>query len=446
MSRHLDPRLQSLWRCAEIGLLIFPFHQLLGAIAISWAALGTWRSRYRTIISLPVNLGLVVVSIMLVITTIFAYEKLTALFGLFNFLPYFIVFAGFSTLIQTTQQLRQLAWIIVLPSPAIVLVGLGQLFLGWQLKIQILYVLIDWAIAPGGNPPGRMSANFSYANILAAYLVIVFILGLGLWIETYQNWQHHNTHDQHLPDLIKTVLPNSLPLKNSHLLIFLTIVVTSSFIALILTNSRNAWGITILACFTYAIYLGWRWLVATVTGLASLILLAAFAPAPINIYLRKFVPAFFWARLTDQMYPDRPVAHLRKTQWQFAWNMTQQRPLTGWGLRNFTRVYDDQMHVWLGHPHNFFLMLSAETGLITTLCFCAICGWVLVQAVQVYKQLKQDQLIFFTYIVAFLACTLFNTVDVTLFDLRVNTTTWLLLAGICGVVYQQRALVNPHLK
>ena len=30
---------------------------------------------------------------------------------------------------------------------------------------------------------------------------------------------------------------------------------------------------------------------------------------------------------------------------------------------------------------------------------------------------------------------LFNTVDVTLFDFRLNTLSWLLLAAICGVVY-----------
>jgi hypothetical protein len=46
-----------------------------------------------------------------------------------------------------------------------------------------------------------------------------------------------------------------------------------------------------------------------------------------------------------------------------------------------------------------------------------------------------DRLIFFSYLLAFAACTLFNTVDVTLFDFRVNTISWLLLAAICGIGY-----------
>jgi hypothetical protein len=42
-------------------------------------------------------------------------------------------------------------------------------------------------------------------------------------------------------------------------------------------------------------------------------------------------------------------------------------------------------------------------------------------------------LIIFTYLVAFGACVLFNLVDVTLSDVKINTIVWLLLAAIAGV-------------
>jgi O-antigen ligase len=145
------------------------------------------------------------------------------------------------------------------------------------------------------------------------------------------------------------------------------------------------------------------------------------------------------------MYPDRPVALLRTTQWQFAWSMTQQRPWTGWGLRNFTPLYEAQMKVWLGHPHSLLLMLTAETGIPATIFFCSLVGWVMVQAVILLAKTRlisslQNRLILFSYLVAFGACTLFNMVDVSIFDLRVNTLGWLLLAAICGVVYQKKAI------
>lgn len=53
------------------------------------------------------------------------------------------------------------------------------------------------------------------------------------------------------------------------------------------------------------------------------------------------------------------------------------------------------------------------------------------------KALKaEDKLIFFSYQVVFGVWVLFNTADVTLFDLRLNTLSWLILAGISGVVYR----------
>jgi O-antigen ligase len=156
------------------------------------------------------------------------------------------------------------------------------------------------------------------------------------------------------------------------------------------------------------------------------------------------------------MYPDRPLVLLRTTQWQFAWSLTQQRPWTGWGLRNFTDLYKAQMHVWLGHPHNFLLMLTAETGIPSAVLFCGWVSWIVVQGIQLLlarsigatggQQLAQDKLIFFSYLLAFLACVLFNTVDVSLFDLRLNTLGWLLLSAIWGVVYKWRVNVYSKLR
>jgi len=160
------------------------------------------------------------------------------------------------------------------------------------------------------------------------------------------------------------------------------------------------------------------------------------------------IPAYFWARLSDEMYPNRPVATLRTTLWNFAWDMMIQRPWTGWGLRNFTPLYKAQMGIWLGHPHNFFLMLLAEIGIPGTLLLLSLVGWLLLQASLLLQENFQfstqasllqnyrDKLILFTYLVAFWGCTLFNSLDVTIFDLRVNTIGWLLLAGISGIVYK----------
>lgn len=439
---HPNPKSQFAWNSFQIGLLIFPIAPFLGFVAMALAALITWLQQYRTIIRRPINQGFALFTLLLVITAGFAVNKTDAFLGLFNLVPYFLVFAGLNTLIQTIAQLRHIAWILVIGAVPVIILGFGQLFLAWALKLQFLWIVLDWAIAPGGEPPGRMAALFMHANLLAAYLAIVFTVALGLLLEQWQlqinklKVKSQNAKDSFL--LTSTPLP------------FLILIVITSFAALILTNSRNGWAIAMIACFAYALYQGWRILVGGVVAVVTTILLAAFAPSPIAQIFRRVVPAFFWARLNDEMYPDRPVALMRKTQWEFAWSLAQQHPWTGWGLRSFSALYKAKMHIDLGHPHNLFLMLSAETGFPTTLLFCGLLAWILIAGLQLLQQsnylVKADKLVFFSYLLVFGEWILFNTVDVTLFDFRVNTLSWLFLAAICGVVfhYQQNNKLVPN--
>ncbi|MEG4520965.1 MULTISPECIES: O-antigen ligase family protein [unclassified Microcoleus] len=460
LQKHPDPRLEIPWNFAQVGMLIFPLIPILGALGVFLGLAGTCKQKFRQISRLPLNRGFAILSALLVITAVCANNRIEAFLGLYNFLPFFLLFAAFSSLIQTLPQLRQLSWMIVISSIPVIVLGLGQQFLGWS-GIEQLQPVFGWVLAPQGNPPGRMASVFMYANILACYLTIAFILALGLWMEEVScqlvvGSRHH------------------LPMPNAQCL-FLSCAVIGNAVALIFTNSRNAWGLAVLAVLAFAFYAGYKKLLAAVLSVASTVFLSAFGPEPLRQSLRRIVPAFFWARLTDEMFPNRPTATLRKTQWEFAWYMTQQRPWTGWGLRNFTPLYQAQMQEWLGHPHSLILMLTAETGIPATLFLFGLVGWVLARGVlllanwqlfsadikheQIATQEQAetalvinqqsiiisknqivcqdvratDRLIFFSYLLAFAACTLFNTVDVTLFDFRVNTTSWLLLAAIWGV-------------
>jgi O-antigen ligase len=493
LQKHPDSRLVIPWNFAQIGMLIFPLIPILGALGIFLGLAGTCKQKIRQISRRPLNRGFAILFAVLVITTIFANNRIEAVLGLCNFWPFFILFAAFSSLIQTPAQLRQLSWAIALSAIPVIILGLGQQFLGWS-GIDQLQPIFGWVLEPKGNPPGRMASVFMYANILACYLTIAFILTLGLWMEEgFRRKKEEGRRKKEergnkdiinqfpisdsqlaIPDFQLTMTDSQLPIPNYRFL-FLSLAVVGNAVSLIFTNSRNAWGLAVLAVLSFAFYAGYKKILAAVFSGVGIVFLSAFGPEPLRQLLRKIIPAFFWARLTDEMFPNRPTATLRTTQWEFAWSMTQQRPWTGWGLRNFTPLYQAQMHEWLGHPHSLMLMLTAETGIPATLLLFGLVGWVLARGVlllmnwpisaadikqeqiateeveknplllnqnslvnstnQVVFQDKQanDRLIFFSYLLAFAACTLFNTVDVTLFDFRVNTISWLLLAAICGV-------------
>ena len=61
----------------------------------------------------------------------------------------------------------------------VLLTGLGQMFLGWQGPWQLGGGAIIWFVAPGGQPQGRLSALFDYANIAGAWLGVVWPLMLA---------------------------------------------------------------------------------------------------------------------------------------------------------------------------------------------------------------------------------------------------------------------------
>ena len=105
----------------------------------------------------------------------------------------------------------------------------------------------------------------------------------------------------------------------------------------------------------------------------------------------------------------------------------------------------------MGHPHNLFLMLSAETGIPATLLLSGLVAWVLAKGILLLRHWSitsapesivipfyQDRLIFFSYLITFAACVLFHCLDVPIFDSRINILGWLLLAAIWGVVERSK--------
>lgn len=406
------------WNLILFSVFIALILPELAGIGIIIVLIRVFTGNFRAIIQSRLNQGLGIVTLWLMISASLSPTPGDAWIGLGNFLPFFFFFSNIRQLIKKPSQLRQLAWVMVIPSVWVVVMGWGQIFLGWQ-KPEALKGIFTWPYGAGGEPDGRMSSVFMYANLLGAYLLITLILAIGLLILTWRQWHRQRN--------------TLLNLKVG----FLTLTIFIDSVGLFLSNSRNAWALAFLGCLIFALYLGWNALVAGFVLLGGVISLASWGPNPFRDSLRFLVPRAIWARLSDEMFPDRPLATLRSTQWRFTLEMTQERPLFGWGLRSFTPLYEKSQGLWLGHPHNLYLMLMAETGIIGLILLSVWVGWIYAQGWRLFIFLRQQkaggELIIFTYLVAFGACVLFNLVDVTLSDVKINTIVWLLLAAIAGV-------------
>ena len=405
------------WLCFCFSVLVFPLFPALGALGLIIVLLRVWQANFNSIINSSLNRGLAILAVLMTISSALAEQSIPAWLGLANFVPFFALFAALRCTIAHPVRLTQLSWLLVLPSLPIVILGFGQLFVNWDTP-ELIESILGWQLVPLGIPPGRMSAVFIYANFLAIYLAIAFCLTLGLWLD----WQ----------------TKHKLNRRSIYTLVLLTTILFADLGGLVLTSSRNAWGLVFISFMAYAVYLGWRWLVWGVTAAATVILWASFAPNLGGEQLRTVVPAFIWARLSDRMYPDRPIETLRITQWQFCWDLIKERPWWGWGLRNFTPLYEAKTSFWFGHPHNLFLMLSAEIGIVAVLLLLAIIGSIMISATRLLLNDGKPKLILFSYIVAFTSCIIFNLTDVSIFDLRVNTISWILLAAISGVATKSK--------
>lgn len=421
--QHPSSRLQSAWNWTRVGFAIFPLLPSVGAVTLLIATIKTWRQAGNEICSHRLNWGFALLSSWLIGVSLFSPYLGDALLGLANFLPFFWMFAAQSTLIQSPAQLRQLAGIFLIPAVPVMLLGLGQMC-GWGVNLPVPGLpIVVMVISAGGEPLGRMSSVFAHANPLTVYLQMVFIFGLGLLADA---------HDR----------LGTSKLWRAPTGWWLLSVLGLTVVSLILTNSRSGWGVALLASLVFTIYRRWYWLISGVTAIAGLILSAAYAPAPAKAPLRAIVPRYFWARITDEMYPDRPTDLTRLSQWKFAWQMTQDRPITGWGLQSFGYLYQQSTHIWLGYPHNLLLMLSSNLGIPTTVALFSLVGWIIVQGTTLLldfpAQWQAERTMFLTYIVAFVGFIISNVADVTTLELRLNTHAWLILASIYGLVLQAR--------
>lgn len=394
-----------------LSLVILPFHTLTGVLILLFSCYKIWRVKYQEISQYILSKALFLSSVLIIISSILAHNIKEAWLGVPHFLPFFLVFLALRTLITDYQHLYLIIFPIIFNSLLVIFFGIAELNFGWK-SSDLLYKILGWQLTATGDPPGRLASVFPYANLAALYFVIVIIFAIALLIErrSKKNWQKLDW--------------------------FLTITIILNIIALGLTSSRNGWIICFLSLLVFAIYLGWNWIVQALTVVGIIVIGASFGNFPGQNLLRKIVPDFVWLRFSDQAHPDRPVAIQRITQWNFCLDLIGEKPFWGWGLRNFTLLYEEKMATYLGHPHNLFLMLGAETGLINLLVLSLIIGWIITRgcfAFMILNKNKQQPIIFFSFLMVIGAYILYNLVDINLFDLRLNTIAWIILASISGV-------------
>jgi hypothetical protein len=390
------------WVLFQLGLFLLPSSALLASLLLFPALLvGSVRGE-GPFWADPWNAPLLFAAAAMLLGCFGAYSGSLAWAGLANWLPFFWGFWGFQPFVAEARARRRAALCLVAGTVPVLVTGLGQLWWGWQGPWQVFGGLIIWFVTPGGEPSGRLSGLFDYANIAGAWLAMVWPFALAALVQP------------------------GLSLRRRAVVLVLA---AAQVAALLLTESRNAWGALVLAVPVVLGPLSWPWLLPLLLLALLPVLLAVLPGVPLVLQqpARVLVPDGIWSRLSDSRYgAERALASTRLSQWGVALQLIGERPWLGWGAAAFSVLYPLRTGKWHGHAHNLPLELAVSHGLPVAL---AVIGLVLALLITSLR-LGLRGLFERAWWAAVLILVVLHGTDMPFFDSRLNIAGWILLAGL----------------
>ena len=168
------------WICFQLGLLFLAASAFLSGLFLLTAVFLGNRQRLNGYWKDPWNIPFCIAGVLLLIGCFRAYTGWLAWVGLANWLPFFWCFWGFQPYLMTPDARRKCSLWLVSGTVPVLITGFGQLWFGWEGPWQLFGGLIIWFMSPGGEPLGRLSGLFDYANIAGAWLALVWPFSLGM--------------------------------------------------------------------------------------------------------------------------------------------------------------------------------------------------------------------------------------------------------------------------
>lgn len=410
------------WISFQLGLLFLPSSALLAGVFLLVSLVLGCLGRRKLYWSDAWNRPLLIAAALMLLGCFRAYSGGLAWLGLANWLPFFVGFWAFQPYLGTLSSRRRCALWFISGTVPVVITGLGQLWFGWQGPWQLGGGMIVWFMAPGGQPQGRLSGLFDYANIAGAWLVCVWPFALAAFFQ---------------PGL-------------SRCRRLLALAVASGLvIAVVLTNSRNAWGALMLAVPFVLGPMQWFWLLPLIALVLLPVFLAVLPGIPTvpQQWARALLPESFWMRITDlEFAQERGLQHTRLSQWQFALKLVVAKPWLGWGAAAFSVLYPIYIGKnWHGHTHNLPMELAISHGVPVALLVVGMVLGLLITAVRrgVLQPYEDRSGVFVISIfdrawwtATFILIVLHGT-DLPFFDSRLNIAGWILLAGLRCIIRPQ---------
>ena len=403
------------WIAFQLGLFLLPSSALLAGLCLFISCIAGSRNRDTSFWTELWMRPLLIAGGLMLIGACFAETGSLAWAGLANWLPFFWGFWAFRPFLEDREHRHRAALMVLAGTVPVVVTGFGQMVLGWSGPWQLLGGGIIWHLAPGGEPEGRLSGLFDYANVAGAWLGVIWPFALAAVIQSRKPFWHR-----------------SLAL----------LVSTAIVAATLMTRSRNAMAALALAVPTVLGPLQWSWLLPLLLLAFTPFLVAVLpgVPSSVQQWSLGLLPDSMRQRLLEKQSTDSLT---RLAQWRFGLELMTVKPWLGWGAAAFSVLYPiHAQRKWHGHSHNLPIELAVSHGFPAALL---VVGTVLALLVVALKRgMLSSGAMDRAWWTAVLVLAGMHATDLPFFDSRLNVLGWVLLSGLCGFIQQPEPDCGDH--
>lgn len=289
-----------------------------------------------------------------------------------------------------------IALVVFLVSAALISMdGVWQVFSGYDIFVHAPFT------------DGRAMAAFKHPNDFGAYLLFVI-----------------------LPVIVLTVMTgvrsfSDYTLKNA-LLAFGGIFLTGiSAAALGLTYSRGAWLGMVMAA---AIFIGLNRRLWPVVLAFMVLFLLVFQPLLLKIRDVSFTSDRVALRSDHKMFSGDG----RLGFWQDALKIIHDHPVFGTGLNTYTPVIKDYSVTWKAYPHNCYLQMGAELGLVGLALFLWLLTAVMIEVVSRIRALPigPERWLLAAFFAGWCGFLVHSALDTSLYSSQLTAVFWVLTGGM----------------
>ncbi|MFN3926163.1 MAG: O-antigen ligase family protein [Pseudanabaenaceae cyanobacterium] len=330
------------WYLLQLLCLLLPlnnvFSSLLGLILV---ILCISRHGWRCLDNF-LNRGWLLFALWLGISVFTAYSVGDALFGLLNFYPFLLLFAIATYLLETTAQAVHLLWLILLGSLPLSLFGFAQVLINrpdWKLP----RLFNSYEIILGFGEENRIASLFGHTNELALFCLMLLPVAAHFSLGRFK-----------------------LDPRDRYIRITATVILGALIAMLVFAQSRNVWALGFIGLIIQSIFYSHWWLVA---------ILVTVVPTALWLASQSGIGRTSWEMFLNSN-------EIRVIIWSFCVNLIAQRPILGWGLRNFIPLREQFKSVYpiydyVVHEHNFFLAIALGSGVPALILFIVLIVWMI---------------------------------------------------------------------